>query len=77
MTKRQVQSLNSEALKAIVNSTNPAGDLWMQRSWARDELERRRQQIGRIEFKSAGVQRQRVQRRDDLWPVRDKHDETR
>jgi hypothetical protein len=58
MTKQQIQSLSGEALKAIVKSTNPAGDLWMQRAWARDELERRRR-IGRIEFKSAGATRKR------------------
>jgi hypothetical protein len=59
MTQKQIRSLASETLKAIVNSTNPAGDLWMQRTWARHELEHRRQQIGRISFKSAGAQGQR------------------
>jgi hypothetical protein len=59
MSQKQIQSLASEALKAIVNSTNPAGDLWTQRTWAREELERRRRQIGRIEFESAGKTRKR------------------
>ncbi len=58
MTREQIQSLRSEELKAIVNSTNPAGELWMQHTWAKDELERR-QQLGRVEFKSAGATRKR------------------
>jgi hypothetical protein len=41
LTKTQIIALPTEDLRAIVRSTNPDGDLKIELSWARDELERR------------------------------------
>ncbi len=41
MTKEQIQALPSRELIAITRSTNPSGKLWLELTWARDELARR------------------------------------
>jgi hypothetical protein len=53
----EIQNLSSETLKALIASTNPFGASQKEASLAHQELERRRTQIGRIEFKSAGATR--------------------
>jgi hypothetical protein len=42
MTIEQIQTLPIRELRAIVRSTNPAGKFWLEMTWARDELARRK-----------------------------------
>jgi hypothetical protein len=57
MNPFEIRNLPSETLKALIASTNPFGACQKEASLARQELERRRRVIGRIEFKSAGAVR--------------------
>jgi hypothetical protein len=41
-TQQQIQMLPTRALLAIVRSTNPTGKFWLEYTYARDELARRR-----------------------------------
>ena len=57
MNPFEIQNLPSETLKALIASTNPFGAYQAEARLAREELARRRTQIGRIQFKSAGSTR--------------------
>jgi hypothetical protein len=41
MTKLEIQTLTTKELLAIVRSTRPDGGLWLELSWAKEELQRR------------------------------------